>query len=70
MEGCIKLSRDRKVRLRLEILRHLEIDVTTKEELLRQKEYSRKNLRSRHQSEVVKPNEDDASRNINLRSRR
>ena len=70
MEGCIKPSRDRKVRLRPEILRHPEIDVATKEELLRQKEYSRKNLRSRHQSEVATPNEDDVSRNINLRSRR
>ena len=68
MEGCIKPSRDRNVSLRLEILSRLEIDVATKEELLKQKEYSRKNLRSRHQLEVTTPNEDDAGRNINLRS--
>ena len=70
MEGCIKPSRDRNVRLRQEILRHPEIDVATKEELLRQEGYSRKNLRSRHQSKVATPNEDDVGRNINLRSRR
>ena len=70
MEGCIKPSRDRKVRLRPEIPKHPAIDVATKEELLRQKEHSRKNLRSRHQSEVATPNEDNAGRNINLRSRR
>ena len=69
MEGCIKTSRDRKVRSRPEILRHPEIDVATKEELVRQKEYSMKNLRSQHKSEVATPNEDDASHNINLRSR-
>ena len=46
-----------------------KIDVATKEDLLKQKEYSRKNLRSRHQLEVATPNEDDAGRNINLRSR-
>ena len=69
MEGCIKPSRDRKVRLRPEIPKHPAIDVATKEELLRQKEHSRKNLRSRHQSEVATPNEDNAGRNINLRSR-
>ena len=68
MEGCIKPSRDRNVRLRLEILSDPEIDVVTKEELLKQKEYSRKNLRSRHQLEVAMLNEDDAGRNINLRS--
>ena len=66
-EGCIKPTRDRKVRLRPEIPKHSVIDFATKEELLRHKEYSMKNLRSRHQSEVVTPNEDDASRNINLR---
>ena len=70
MEGCIKPSLDRKVRLRPEIPKHLAIDVTTKEELLRQKEHSRKNLRSRHQYEVATPNEDNAGCNINLRSRR
>ena len=70
MEGCIKPSRDRKVRLRPEITKHPAIDVATKEELLRQKEHSRKNLRSRHQSEVAMPNEDNAGRNINSRSRR
>ena len=68
MEGCIKPSHDKKVRLRLEISKHPAIDVATKEELLRQKEHSRKNLRSRHQSEVAMPNEDNAGRNINLRS--
>ena len=35
MEGCIKLSHDRKLRLRPEISKHLEIDVATKKELLR-----------------------------------
>ena len=70
MEGCIKPSRDRNVRLQPKILSHPEIDVATKEELLKQKEYSRKNLRSRNQLEVTTPNEDDAGRNINLRSRR
>ena len=70
MEGCIKPSHDRNVRLRPEILSHPEIDVATKEEFLKQKEYSRKNLRSRHQLEVATPNEDDAGRNINVRSRR
>ena len=70
MEGCIKPSRDRNVRLQHKILSHLEIDVATKEELLKQKEYSRKNLRSQHQLEVATPNEDDIGRNINLRSRR
>ena len=68
MEGSIKPSRDRKVRLRPEILSHPEIDVAIKEELLKQKEYSRKNLRSRHHSEVATPNEDGTGRNINLRS--
>ena len=33
MEGCIKPSRDKNVRLRQEILCHQEIDVATKEEL-------------------------------------
>ena len=70
MEGCIKPSCDRNVRLRPEILSHPEIDVATKEEMLKQKEYSRKNLRSRHQLEVETPNEDDAGRNINLRLQR
>ena len=46
MEGCIKPSHDRKGRLRPEIPKHPAIDVATKEELLRQKEHSRKNLRS------------------------
>ena len=69
MEGCIKPSHDRKVRLRPEIPKHPAIDVATKEELLRQKEHSRKNLRLRHQFEVATPNEDKAGRNINLRSR-
>ena len=69
MEGCINPSRDRKVRLRLEIPKHPAIDVATKEELLRQKEHSRKNLRSQHQFEVATANEDNAGRNINLRSR-
>ena len=69
MEGCIKPSCDRNVRLRPETLSHLEIDVATKEELLKLKEYSRKNLRSRHQLEVATPNENDAGRNKNLRSR-
>ena len=66
MEGCIKPSRDRNVRLRPEILSHPEIDVATKEELLKMNKYSRKNLRSRHQLEVATPNEDDAGRNIKL----
>ena len=78
MEGCIKQSHDRNVRLQPEILSHPEIDVMTKEELLNkkeysrknQKEYSRKNLRSRHRSEVATPNEDNAGPNINLRSQR
>ena len=70
MEGCIKPSRYRNVRLRPEILSHPEMDVATKEELLKQKEYSRKNLRSRHQLEVAMLNEDDAGHNIDLRSRR
>ena len=69
MEGCIKPSRDRKVRLRPKTPKHPAIDVATKEELLRQKEHSRKNLRSRHQSEVATPNEDNSGRNINLRLR-
>ena len=69
MEGCIKPSCDKKGRLRLEIPNHPEIEVATKEELLRQKEHSRKNLRSGHQSEVATPNEDNAGCNINLRSR-
>ena len=68
MEGCIKPSRDRNVRLRPEILSQPEIDVATKEELLKHKEYSRKNLSSRHHSKVATPNEDDPGRNINLRS--
>ena len=68
MEGCIKLSRDRNVRLQQEILSHLEIDVATKEELLKQKEYSRKNLRLRHHSEVAMSNEDNSGRSIKLRS--
>ena len=70
MEGCIKSSRDRNVRLQPKILSHPEIDVATKEELLKQKEYSGKNMRSRHHSKVATPDEDDAGRNINLRSRR
>ena len=70
IEGCIKTSRDWNMRLLPEILSHPEIDVATKEVLLKQKEYSRKNLRSRHQLEVATPNEDNAGRNINLRSRR
>ena len=70
MEGYIKPSRDRKVRLRPEIPKHPAIDVVTKEELLRQKEHSTKNLRSRHQFEVAMPNEDNAGRNIHLRLRR
>ena len=70
MEGCIKPSRGRKVRLRPEIPKHPAIDVATKEELLKQKEHSRKNLRSQHQSEVATPNEDNAGHNINLRSQR
>ena len=53
MEGCIKPSRDKKVRLRPEIPKHPEIDVATKEELLRNKEHSRKNLRSRHQMKTT-----------------
>ena len=69
MEGCINPSRDRKVRLRLEIPKHPTIDVATKEELLRQKEHSRKNLGSQHQFEVATANEDNAGHNINLRSR-
>ena len=68
MEGCIKPSHNRNVRLRPETLSHLEIDVATKEELPKLKEYSRKNLRLRHQLEVATPNEDDAGRNIKLRS--
>ena len=70
MEEYIKPSHDRNVKLRPEILSHLEIDAATKEELLKQKEYSRKNMRSRHQLEVAMPNEDDAGCNINLRSQR
>ena len=70
MEGCIKPSHDRKVRLQPEKPKHPAIDVATKEELLRQKEHSRKNMRSRQQSEVATTNEDNAGRNINLRSRR
>ena len=70
MEGCVKLSRDRKLRLRPEIPKHPARDIATKEELLRQKEHSRKNLRSRHQYEVTTLNEDNVGRNINLRSRR
>ena len=35
MEDCIKLSRDKKGRLRPEIPKHPVIDVATKEELLR-----------------------------------
>ena len=70
MEGCIKPSYDRKVRLRPEIPKHPVIDVATEEELLRQKEHLRKNLRSGHQYEVATPNEDNAGHNINLRSRR
>ena len=69
MEGCIKPSRDRKVRLLPKIPKHPAIDVATKEELLRQKEHSRKNLTSQHRSEVATPNEDNAGRNINLRLR-
>ena len=46
MEGCVKLSRDRKLRLRPEIPNHPTRDIATKEELLRQKEHLRKNLRS------------------------
>ena len=57
------------MRLRPEIPKHSAIDVATKKELLRQKEHSRKNLRSRHQIEVATPNEDDAGRNINIRLR-
>ena len=70
MEGYVKLSRDRKLRLRPEIQKHPARDIATKKELLRQKEHSRKNLRSRHQFEVATPNEDNVGRNINLRSRR
>ena len=70
MEGCGKLSRDRKLRLRPEIPKHPARDIATKEEFLRQKEHSRKNLRSRHQSEIATANEDTIGRNINLRSRR
>ena len=70
MEGCVKLSRDRKLRLRPEIPKHLARDIATKEELLRYKEHSRKNLRSQHQSEIATPNEDNVGRNMNLRSRR
>ena len=68
MDGCIKPSYDRKGRLRPEIPKHPAIDVATTEELLRQKEHGRKNLRSRHRLEVVTPNEDSAGYNINLKS--
>ena len=70
MEGCVELSRDKKLKLQPEISQHPARDIATKEDLLRQKEHSRKNLRSRHQSEVVTPNEDNVDRNINLRLRR
>ena len=46
MEGCIKPSRDRKVRLQPKIPKHPARNGATKEELLRQKEHSRKNMRS------------------------
>ena len=68
MEGCVKLSHDRKLRLRPEIPKHPARDIATKEEVLRQKEHSRNNMRLRHQSEVATPNEDNVGRNINLRS--
>ena len=53
MEGCVKLSRDRKLRLQPEIPKHPARDIATKEELLRQKEHSRKNLRSRRQMKTM-----------------
>ena len=53
MEGCVKLSRDWKLRLQSETPKHLAIDVATKEELLRQKEHSRKNLRLRRQMKTT-----------------